>query len=88
MGLDEIIAGLRAAGAEFEDVEAKRAAGGVPESLASTMAAFANARGGPRNRTLAGAIAAYRDRAACSKLHIDHIVRHGAQPKPRTGSMS
>lgn len=46
MNLDEIIAGLRAAGAEFEDVEAKRAAGGVPESLASTMAAFANARGG------------------------------------------
>jgi ATP-dependent DNA helicase RecG len=46
MNLDEIIAALRAAGAEFEDVEAKRAAGGVPESLASTMAAFANARGG------------------------------------------
>jgi ATP-dependent DNA helicase RecG len=46
MNLDEIIAGLRAAGAEFEDVEAKRAAGGVPESLASTMAAFANAGGG------------------------------------------
>lgn len=46
MNLDEIIAGLRAAGAEFEDVEAKRAAGGMPESLASTLAAFANARGG------------------------------------------
>jgi ATP-dependent DNA helicase RecG len=46
MDLDEVIAGLRAAGAEFEDVEAKRAAGGVPESLASTLAAFANARGG------------------------------------------
>ncbi len=46
MGLAEVIAGLRAAGAEFEDVEAKRAAGGVPESLASTLVAFANARGG------------------------------------------
>jgi ATP-dependent DNA helicase RecG len=46
MNLDEIIAGLRAAGAEFEDVEAKRAAGDVPESLASALAAFANARGG------------------------------------------
>ncbi|MBV9452133.1 MAG: putative DNA binding domain-containing protein [Streptosporangiaceae bacterium] len=46
MNLGEIIAGLRAAGIEFEDVEAKRAAGGVPESLASTLAAFANARGG------------------------------------------
>jgi ATP-dependent DNA helicase RecG len=45
MNLAEIIAGLRVAGAEFEDVEAKRAAGGVPESLASTLAAFANARG-------------------------------------------
>jgi len=46
MNLAEVIAGLRVAGAEFEDVEAKRAAGGVPESLASTLAAFANARGG------------------------------------------
>lgn len=46
MDLDEVITGLRLAGAEFEDVEAKRAAGGVPESLVSTLAAFANARGG------------------------------------------
>jgi ATP-dependent DNA helicase RecG len=46
MNLAGIIAGLRVAGAEFEDVEAKRAAGGVPETLASTLAAFANARGG------------------------------------------
>ena len=46
MNLTEVIAGLRVAGAEFEDVEAKRAARGVPESLASTLAAFANARGG------------------------------------------
>jgi ATP-dependent DNA helicase RecG len=42
MDLDEVIIGLRVAGAEFEDVEAKHAAGGVPESLA----AFANAHGG------------------------------------------
>ncbi|MDQ2812622.1 MAG: ATP-binding protein [Actinomycetota bacterium] len=46
MNLAEVIEGLRAAGTEFEDVEVKRAAGGVPESLASTLAAFANARGG------------------------------------------
>lgn len=46
MDLAEVIAGLRVAGAEFEDVEVKRAAGGVPETLASTLAAFANARGG------------------------------------------
>lgn len=46
MNLDEVIAGLRVAGAEFEDVEAKRAARGVPESLPSTLSAFANARGG------------------------------------------
>jgi ATP-dependent DNA helicase RecG len=46
MNLDEVIAGLRMAGAEFEDVEAKRPASGVPESLPSTLAAFANARGG------------------------------------------
>lgn len=46
MELAEIVAGLRAVGAEFEDVEVKRAAGGVPQSLAETMSAFANARGG------------------------------------------
>lgn len=40
MNLAEVIAGLRVAGAEFEDVEVKRAAGGVPESLASTLAAL------------------------------------------------
>jgi ATP-dependent DNA helicase RecG len=44
--LAEIVAGLRAVGVEFEDVEVKRAAGGVPQSLAETMSAFANARGG------------------------------------------
>lgn len=46
MNLADVVAGLRAAGAEFEDVEVKRAAGGVPETLASTLAAFANDRGG------------------------------------------
>ncbi len=46
MELAEIVAGLRAVGVEFEDVEVKRAAGGVPQSLAETMSAFANARGG------------------------------------------
>jgi ATP-dependent DNA helicase RecG len=44
--LAEIVANLRAVGVEFEDVEVKRAAGGVPQSLAETMSAFANARGG------------------------------------------
>src|ERR1035437_4428347 len=46
VNLAEVIAGLRVAGAEFEDVKARRAARDVPESLASTLAAFANARGG------------------------------------------
>lgn len=46
MELAEIVAGLRAVGVEFEDIEVKRAAGGVPQSLAETMSAFANARGG------------------------------------------
>jgi ATP-dependent DNA helicase RecG len=44
--LAEIVAGLREAGAEFEDVEVKRAAGGMPQNLAETMSAFANSRGG------------------------------------------
>lgn len=41
-----IIARLRETGAELEDVEVKRASGGAPESLPSTLSAFANSRGG------------------------------------------
>jgi ATP-dependent DNA helicase RecG len=46
MELAEIVARLRETGVEFEDVEAKRAAGGLPQSVAQTMSAFANSRGG------------------------------------------
>lgn len=46
MDIAEIVTGLREAGVEFEDVEVKRAAGGLPQSLAETMSAFANSRGG------------------------------------------
>lgn len=46
MDLAGIITRLRETGAELEDVEVKRASGGVPESLPSTLSAFANSRGG------------------------------------------
>lgn len=46
MELTDIVARLRQAGAEFEDVEVKRAAGGLPRNVAETMSAFANSRGG------------------------------------------
>jgi ATP-dependent DNA helicase RecG len=44
--LADIVARLRATGVEFEDVEVKRAVGGLPQSVAETMSAFANSRGG------------------------------------------
>jgi ATP-dependent DNA helicase RecG len=44
--LADIVARLRETGLEFEDVEVKRAAGGLPRNVAETMSAFANSRGG------------------------------------------
>jgi ATP-dependent DNA helicase RecG len=44
--LADIVARLRETGVEFEDVEAKRATGGLSRSIAETMSAFANSRGG------------------------------------------
>ena len=46
MELADIVARLRETGVEIEDVEAKRATGGLPRSVAETMSAFANSRGG------------------------------------------
>ena len=46
MELADIVARLRETGVEFEDVEVKRAAGGLPRNVAETMSAFANSRGG------------------------------------------
>src|SRR5215472_15020536 len=44
--LADIVARLRETGVEFEDVEVKKAAGGLPRNVAETMSAFANSRGG------------------------------------------
>lgn len=44
--LATIVEDLRVEGSDVSDVEVKRASGGVPESLASTMSAFANTPGG------------------------------------------
>jgi ATP-dependent DNA helicase RecG len=46
MELTDIVARLRETGVEFEDVEVKKAAGGLPQNVAETMSAFANSRGG------------------------------------------
>ena len=46
MELADIVARLRETGVEYEDVEVKRASGGLPRSVAETMSAFANSRGG------------------------------------------
>lgn len=46
--ITELIASLRAAGGDTTAVEVKSAAGGIPQSLASTFSAFANLPGGGR----------------------------------------
>jgi ATP-dependent DNA helicase RecG len=46
MDLTGIVAGMRRTGVEYEDVEATKAAGGVPDSLVATLCSFANSRGG------------------------------------------
>lgn len=44
--LDDLVAGLRAAGGDHAEVEVKSAAGGLPSSLTSTLSALANLPGG------------------------------------------
>ncbi|NGN64385.1 transcriptional regulator [Streptomyces sp. A7024] len=44
--LNRVVSGLRAAGGYATDVEVKSAASGLPDSLASTLGAFANLPGG------------------------------------------
>lgn len=46
LDLSTLVAGLRAAGGDVTSVEVKSAAGGLPESLASTLSALANLPGG------------------------------------------
>ena len=44
--IDQLVTRLRRIGSDTHDVEAKSAAGGLPESLPSTLSAFANMPGG------------------------------------------
>lgn len=44
--MNELVARLRTAGGDYDDVEVKSAAGGLPQSLASTLSALANHPGG------------------------------------------
>jgi ATP-dependent DNA helicase RecG len=45
-GIDELVRSLRAGGGDTTEVEVKSAAGGLPESLTSTLSALANLPGG------------------------------------------
>lgn len=44
--LDEIVAHLRSRKGDYTDIEVKSGAGGLPDSLDSTLCAFANRPGG------------------------------------------
>jgi ATP-dependent DNA helicase RecG len=48
LDIADLVASLRAAGGDTTAVEVKSAAGGIPQTLASSLSAFANLPGGGR----------------------------------------
>ena len=74
LDLSTLVADLRAAGGDVTSVEVKSAAGGLPESLASTLSALANLPGGGT------IILGLDERAGFRPVHLSD------PPDPQTGA--
>lgn len=84
-----LAADLQAEGSDFTEVEVKRAAGGFPENVATTLSAFGNTPGGGvivfgldegNSFELVGVWdTAACKQAACASLHLEGLNSGGQQ---------